>query len=196
MAAASSEELFEVFMDLLDPLGPEVDVVLETSHHRQARGHADLYREHIDMPVLKSILYDYEDLLVNDGCLGIAVLNPGIPQEVQFDEHKLLIVYGNNLTAYEAAFADRSRPLRRQDEIHHRSRARPFFERYLLPAVRRIEDSPRHGQRRLGHAQLVALTARGALRRRQPRRVRRARLFSAHSSQPVAACSATASKPA
>src|SRR5690606_9981109 len=34
MAAASAEHLFDVFMDLLDPLGPEVDVVLETSHHR------------------------------------------------------------------------------------------------------------------------------------------------------------------
>ena len=56
----------------------------------------DLYREHIDMPVLKSTLYDFEDLLVNDGCTGIAVLNPGLPQEVQFDEHKLLIVYGSN----------------------------------------------------------------------------------------------------
>ncbi len=108
MAAASSEGLFEVFMELLDPLGSEVDVVLETSHHRQARGHADLYREHIDMPVLKSILYDYEDLLVNDGCTGIAILNPNIPQEVQFDEHKLLIVYGNNLNPYESAFADRA----------------------------------------------------------------------------------------
>ncbi len=51
------------------------------------------------MPVLKSILYDYEDLLLNDGCTGIAVLNPGTPQEVQFDEHKLLIVYGNDLSA-------------------------------------------------------------------------------------------------
>ena len=96
MGAASSEHLFEVFMDLLDPLGSEVDVVLETSHNRQRRGHLDLYREHIDMPVLKSILWDYEDLLVNDGCTGIAILNPGIPQEVQFDEHKLLIVYGED----------------------------------------------------------------------------------------------------
>ena len=105
MAAVSSEHLFETFIELLDPLGSEVDVVLETSHHRQARGHADLYREHIDMPVLKSVLYDYEDLLVNDGCTGIAVLNPGIPQEVQFDEHKLLIVYGNDLTPFEQTFA-------------------------------------------------------------------------------------------
>jgi len=107
MGAASNESLFEVFMDLLDPLGVEVDVVLETSHNRESRGHTDLYREHIDMPVLKSILYDYEDLLLNDGCTGIAVLNPGIPQEVQFDEHKLLIVYGEDLTDYERVFNER-----------------------------------------------------------------------------------------
>lgn len=115
MGAASKEHLFEVFMDMLDPLGIEVDVVLETSHDRQARGHVDLYREHIDLPVLKSILYDYEDLLVNDGCTGIAVLNPGIPQEVQFDEHKLLIVYGSQLRDYERIFSERR--VRRNDQI-------------------------------------------------------------------------------
>ena len=38
MAAASSDCLFEVFMDLLDPLGTVVDVVLETSHNRDHRG--------------------------------------------------------------------------------------------------------------------------------------------------------------
>lgn len=101
MGAATSDDVFELFMNLLDPLGIEVDVVLETSHHRDNKGHTDLYREHIDLPVLKSILYDYEDLLLNDGCTGIAVLNPNIPQEVQFDEHKLLIVYGDNLGEYE-----------------------------------------------------------------------------------------------
>jgi hypothetical protein len=106
MGAASKERLFEVFMDLLDPLGFEVDVVLETSHDRQKRGHVDLYREHIDLPVLKSILYDFEDLLINDGCTGIAVLNPHLPQEVQFDEHKLLIVYGSELTDYEEVFRE------------------------------------------------------------------------------------------
>ena len=101
MAAVSHERLFDVFMDLLDPLGNVVDVVLETSHNRNRRGHVDLYREHIDMPVLKSVLWEYEELLVNDGCTGLAVLNPGIPQEVQFDEHKLLIVYGMPLDEFE-----------------------------------------------------------------------------------------------
>jgi hypothetical protein len=102
MAAASKEILFELFMDMLDPLGREVDVVIETSHHRQASGHQDLYREQIDLPVLKSILWDYEDLIVNDGCAGLAVLNPKRPQEVQFGEHKLLIVYGEPLAPFEA----------------------------------------------------------------------------------------------
>lgn len=110
MASASKHELFEVFMDLLDPLGFNVDVVLETSHASHDRGHTDLYREHIDMPVLKSILYDFEDMLLNDGCTGIAVLNPGVPLEVQFDEHKLLIAYGNDLSQFEDVLHDSRLP--------------------------------------------------------------------------------------
>jgi hypothetical protein len=101
MVAVSKEKLFDVFLDLTDPLGFTVDAVLETSHNRDRNGHADLYREHIDLPVLKSILWEYEDLLKNDGCTGLAVLNPGIPQEIQFDEHKLLIIYGNDLSEFE-----------------------------------------------------------------------------------------------
>jgi hypothetical protein len=101
MAAASKDELFDLFLSMLDPLGDEVDVVLETSHDRGKKGHNDLYREHIDLPVLNSTLCDFEHLLLNDGCAGVAVLNPRIPLEVQFDEHKLLIVYGQELGEFE-----------------------------------------------------------------------------------------------
>lgn len=107
MGSATRSNLFDTFMDLLDPLGSEVDVVLESSHYRETAAHADLYREHIDLPVLKSILWDYEDMLLNDGCTGIAVLNPHLPLEVQFDEHKLLIVYGSDLNPFEEVFHDR-----------------------------------------------------------------------------------------
>lgn len=104
MAAVTRQDLFKVFMDLVDPLGKTVDVVLETSHENHP-GHTDLYREHIDLPVLRSILWESEDLLTNDGCTGIAVLNPRVSEEVQFDEHKLLIVYGDDLEAYEEILA-------------------------------------------------------------------------------------------
>lgn len=115
MASASREVLFDLFLDLLDPLGHEVDVVLETSHDRTNNGHDDLYREHMDLPVLKSTLYDYEDLILNDGCAGIAVLNPGIPLEVQFDEHKLLIMYGQDLDEFEYVLANAGIP--KNDEL-------------------------------------------------------------------------------
>jgi hypothetical protein len=115
MASASKESLFEIFMDLLDPLGSEVDVVLETSHCREGNGHVDMYRDHIDMPVLKSILWDFEDMLLNDGCTGIAVLNPSVPQEVQFDEHKMLIVYGEPLDRFERLLE--SHGLARNDDM-------------------------------------------------------------------------------
>ena len=147
MAAVSNEQLFEVFMELLDPLGFTVDVVLETSHNRDSSGHNDLYREHIDLPVLKSILYEYEDLLTNDGCTGLAVLNPGIPQEVQFDEHKLLIVYGDDLEEFENILGKQRHPVQRPDEIHHRGRTRPLLQRRLRPAVRGTENPPGHGLR-------------------------------------------------
>jgi hypothetical protein len=105
-AAVSSERLFDVLMELLDPLGDEVDVVMESSHESEPGAHADLYREHIDTVILKSTLYDYETLLLNDGCTGLAALNPSGPMEVQFDEHKLLFVYAHDLEPFEAVLKD------------------------------------------------------------------------------------------
>ena len=58
------------------------------------------------MKNLKSILLDFEDLLLNDGCTGIAVINPGKRQEVQLDEHKLLIMYGKPMDRFEAVLID------------------------------------------------------------------------------------------
>jgi len=112
MAAVSKEKLMETFISLIEPLGEVVDVVLETSHANQGRGHTDLYREHIDLPILQSTLWNFEDLLINDGCTGIAVLNPNVPQEVQLDEHKLLIVYGESLRPYENVLVDCQVPCR------------------------------------------------------------------------------------
>lgn len=99
-ASVTRELLFDVFLGLIDELGPVVDVVLETSHETAGAKHHDLFRSHIDSPVLQSHLCDFEDLLLNDGCTGIAVVAKGKPVEVQFDEHKLLIVYARKLDPF------------------------------------------------------------------------------------------------
>lgn len=100
-ASVSREHLFDVFLGLLSPLGDTVDAILETSHRSEGAGHRDLFREHIDLPVLMSHFCDFEDLLLNDGCTGVAVLSTVEPMEVQFDEHKLLVVYARDLGPFE-----------------------------------------------------------------------------------------------
>lgn len=120
-AAVTAEHLFEVFMELLDPLGEVVDVVMESSHDSEPGCHSDLYREHMDTVILKSTLYDYEQLLLNDGCTGLAALNPEGPMEVQFDEHKLLFVYAHDLEPFEAIL--RRYGLKRDDTLQFISEA-------------------------------------------------------------------------
>lgn len=114
-AAVSREQLFDVFLALLAPLGDLVDVVLETSHQSRGGKHRDLHREQIDLPVLESYFCDFEDLLLNDGCTGVAVISATMPIEVQFDEHKLLIIYAPDLKEFEAILRDAG--LRRNDSL-------------------------------------------------------------------------------
>jgi hypothetical protein len=149
MISESADRLFDLFIDLLTPLGTEVDVVLETSHTQQSKGHTDLYREHIDLPVLKSMLYDYEELLTHDGCAGVAVLNPQIPLEVQFDEHKLIIIYGHDLTPFEEILEEHGIPcedkmkfITEAEHVHSSSEAfmREFDEMKMVLGI----DSPYH----------------------------------------------------
>jgi len=110
MISASAEKLMDLFLDLLDPLGKTIDIVLETSHNSEKYDHEDHYREHMDLSVFKSMCMDYEDLLLNDGFTGIAALNPQTPAEVQFDEHKILIIYAMDLSPFEAALKKHNIP--------------------------------------------------------------------------------------
>ena len=99
-AAVSAERLFDTFLALLEPLGEEVHVVLESSHGAATDEHTDLRRSSIDLPVLASHFCDFEELLTHDGCTGVAVLADRVPMEVQFDEHKLFHVYAPNLKPF------------------------------------------------------------------------------------------------
>lgn len=99
-ASVSAEKLFDCFLDLLKPLGELVHVVVETSHNRDADDHLDFRRTHIDRSVFASHCCEFEDLLLNDGCTGVAVLSTRGPLEVQFDEHKLLHVYAPDLKRF------------------------------------------------------------------------------------------------
>jgi hypothetical protein len=108
VAAVSSEELFETFLDLLAPLGDTCDVVLESTHEEEV-GRREFTREGIER------LWEFDDLLLNDGCTAVAVMHPELSLEVQLDEHKLLVTYAQTRLPFERVLRDRG--LRRDDGL-------------------------------------------------------------------------------
>lgn len=114
VAAVSSEELFETFLELLEPLGDTCDVVIESSHESEA-GVVESSREGIERLVLESLLWDFEDVLLHDGCAGIAVMHPELSLEVMLDEHKLLVVYAQSRQPFERIL--KGRGLVRDDRL-------------------------------------------------------------------------------
>jgi len=114
VVAVSAESLFETFLELLEPLGDDLDVVLESSHE-EAVGVRECSREGVERLVLESLLWEFDDLLLNDGCTGIAVMHPEQSLEVQLDEHKLLVVYAAARQPFERIL--RARGLERDDRL-------------------------------------------------------------------------------
>ena len=101
-------------LGLLEPLGDACDVVLESTHDGRD-GRRELSREGVERLVLESMLWEYEDLLLNDGCTSIAVMHPELSVEVQLDEHKLLVVYAQTRLPFERILRDHG--LERNDRI-------------------------------------------------------------------------------
>jgi hypothetical protein len=114
VAAASAESLFETFLEVLEPLGDELDVVLESSHE-EGIGVREFSREGIERLVLESLLWEFEDLLLNDGCTGLSIMHPEQSLEVQLDEHKLVVVYATARQPFERIL--RARGLDRDDRL-------------------------------------------------------------------------------
>lgn len=141
IASVSSEQLFATFLELLEPLGDTVDVVLEGSHDKKPGSRQspadDHTREGMERMLLESTLWDFEELLLDDGCAGIAVMHPEEPMEVQLDEHKLLIVYAADRSPFERILAgqgvprnDRMRFISQGEHLHtsHTRFARRFTD--------------------------------------------------------------------
>lgn len=107
----SCEKIFDVFMDLLSLFRKTVCVVLESSHDQdeikrkklcgqwricencKTTCRKDFLTRETDPVVLQSHLCDFENLLVNDGCMGIIVSDPCSGLEIRLDDHKTLLIY-------------------------------------------------------------------------------------------------------
>lgn len=102
VCAASYEKLYALFCLMLRPFGNElVNLVLESTHMTKSAEEKNTYHyENIDPLVLRHLLCPFEDDLVHDGNLGLSVYHPDEMIEVQWDEHKVLMVYALDLEPF------------------------------------------------------------------------------------------------
>lgn len=100
-AAVSAESLMDVYFDLLAAIGPTVDITLESAHETVGENKTLYFREEMDTPIFQSVLVDFEKYLFSDGCVSVSASHPTELMEVRLDDHKLLVAYADDLTAFE-----------------------------------------------------------------------------------------------
>lgn len=100
MAAASREKLADLFRDLIGVLGDAVNIRLDSSFGMRAGTWISHKRKNQKTVIAESHFLDHENFLINDGYAGISMRNH-ISEEVQLDEHKLLLVYANSLERFQ-----------------------------------------------------------------------------------------------
>lgn len=95
VCAASCERMIQVFHAFVDLLGDVVDIILESSHHQTANGKCfrTFRRSGIDKTAACSYLHPHRESFMEDGCLGLAIVDPSTGVEMCYDEHKLFRIY-------------------------------------------------------------------------------------------------------
>jgi hypothetical protein len=93
----TAPHLWDLFHDLLgrlQALGVEhVDVILEKSCGAVCSSHIDMDAGPHELVILRSNLLDFEDVLLHDGFVGIAVLSSYAGVEIQFNDDKFMALY-------------------------------------------------------------------------------------------------------
>lgn len=96
IAAVSREKTFEIFLRLMEQFPGELDVVMVS---RAGKKHDErplrLWATEKDPIVVMSALRQYEEFLMNDGNVGISLLNSQDHEDtdLQLDDHKILCAF-------------------------------------------------------------------------------------------------------
>jgi hypothetical protein len=97
--AASAEKILDLFDALLMCLGEYCHVVVQDFGIPEAY-EVDYFAFQKDMVIVRSIFYDFEELLLNDGFMGLAVYNEAVPAEVQLTQHKIIQIFALDLKPF------------------------------------------------------------------------------------------------
>jgi len=98
--SVSAERLFDVFDELVSCMANACGVALE-DHRAEQVDHVDYIAHQKDTVVVRSILRDFEDMVLDDGFLGVAVFSESDLVEVQISDHKLIYIMADDLNPFQ-----------------------------------------------------------------------------------------------
>jgi len=105
LVSASVEKVLDMFNEFIALLGDTCGVVLED--FRTDKGdHIDHFAYYKDTFVVRSILLDFEELLLNDGFVGLAVWSEMAQAEVQLTMHKVIQIYARDISPFQQVLAE------------------------------------------------------------------------------------------
>lgn len=132
VVSASAEKVLDIFDEFVALLGDTCSVVLED--FRTDNGdHIDHFAYYKDTFVVRSILLDFEDLLMNDGFVSLAIWSEAALAEVQLTMHKIIQVYARDTRPFQQVLAEFG--------IVENPELKFFFEHFYLLVSNEAGDS-------------------------------------------------------
>lgn len=103
--SVSAERLYFLFDDFISLLGDTCGIVIE-DHYVEEGQHMDHIAHQKDTVVVRSILSGFEEVIVSDGFLGVAVYDESGRTEVQLSDHKMIYVFSVNTGPFKEIMAE------------------------------------------------------------------------------------------
>ena len=104
LVSASAEDVLDIFDDFIALLGESCGVVVE-DFRANPGDHVDHYAYYKDTFIVRSILLDFDDFLLNDGFVGVAIWREMAQAEVQLTMHKIIQVFARDTIPFQQVLA-------------------------------------------------------------------------------------------
>ena len=104
VVSASAEKLLDIFDEFILLLGETCGVVVE-DFRTEGDDHVDHFAYYKDTYIVRSILFDFEEFLLTDGFVGVAIWSETAKAEVQLTSHKIIQVFAEDTCSFENALA-------------------------------------------------------------------------------------------
>jgi hypothetical protein len=132
LVSASAEDLLDIFDDFIALLGESCSVVVE-DFRTTAGDHVDYFAYYKETFIVRSILLDFDELLLNDGFIGLAIWSEATQAEVQLNMHKVIQVFARDIVPFQQVLAGYG--------IQEDPKLRFFFEDFYMLVSTQAGDS-------------------------------------------------------